>query len=65
MNMFILFVQALSAIGAMNWGFVVFFNFNCVDYLLSRTGTYTYRSFVYGVVAIAGLYSFLLVFMPA
>lgn len=47
----------LSAIGAINWGLLSFFNYNLASLL---TG---YEKWIYGIIAAAGLYALYLVFM--
>jgi uncharacterized protein len=49
----------LSAIGAINWGLVVFFKFNLVDWLDKLAGGVGLDKIVYAIVALAGLYTLL------
>ena len=44
----------VSLIGAVNWGMIVFFNFNLVSWIFG-SGTRNSR-IIYGVVGICGLY---------
>ena len=52
--------MVLAAIGAINWGLVVF-GFNAVEMLLGWAGTIV-TNLVYIIVAISGIYSLFLAF---
>ena len=52
----------LSALGAMNWGTVMFFNFDMVARLSEMTRIKGLDKVLYATVAIAGVYSVLALF---
>ena len=52
----------VSAIGAMNWGFVAFFNLNLISYLNNLYPRQDLSKFIYGFIALCGLYTLILVF---
>lgn len=46
----------VSAIGAINWGFVAFFNFNVVAYLAALLGFIPFLDkIIYAIVALCGI----------
>ena len=50
------FAALLSAIGAINWGLVVFFKFNLVSFIDKLTGNIGLDKIIYAFVALAGIY---------
>lgn len=50
----------LACIGAINWGLVAFLKFNLVEYLDMLTGNKGLDSIIYGLVALAGTYSLIM-----
>ncbi|MFA5075077.1 MAG: DUF378 domain-containing protein [Candidatus Babeliales bacterium] len=52
----------LSAIGAINWGLVAFFKFNLVEFLCNLVNMPNLNAVIYGVVALAGVYSLIAIF---
>jgi uncharacterized membrane protein YuzA (DUF378 family) len=55
--------RLLSALGAMNWGVVVFLGFNPVDYLIRYLALMKFRKVFYGLIAFAGFVSFISLFL--
>ena len=47
----------VSSIGALNWGFVVFFQFNLIGFVFNRFGSMQVIKSTYAVISIAGFYS--------
>ena len=56
------FAYLLAAIGAMNWGFVVFFKFNFITYLNKMTGGFRLDKVISALIALSGLYAFISLF---
>jgi len=46
----------VSAIAAMNWGFVIFFKFNLVDYIFNYISKPDWAKYLYGFIAICGFF---------
>lgn len=64
-NIFTWVTNFLCAIGAINWGLVVFFQFNLVEWVDKMFGTVGLDKILYAIVALAGIYLLILVFyMP-
>ena len=59
------FSYVFSAIGALNWGFVAFFKFDLVKKINSMVGIKGLDRLLYGLIALAGLVSLLMLFMPS
>lgn len=53
----------IASIGAINWGLVAFLNFNLVEYVHKLVGVEGLDKIIYGVVALAGLYKLIALFM--
>ncbi|MCK4651380.1 DUF378 domain-containing protein [Candidatus Babeliales bacterium] len=53
----------LASVGAINWGLVTFFKFNFVDYLNKLSGNIGIDMFLYALVALAGIYSLISLFI--
>ena len=54
--------NALSAIGAMNWGLVKFFQFNLVTEITRMAKIENLDTIIYAVVALSGLLAFIFLF---
>ena len=54
--------NAISAIGAMNWGLVKFFQFNLVAEVARMAKIENLDSIIYAVVALSGLLAFIFLF---
>lgn len=52
----------LSAIGAMNWGFVVFFKFNFIEFANKVAGGFGLDKVISALIALSGLYAFISLF---
>ena len=52
-----------SSIGAINWGLVTFFNFDLVKYIDSLAGVAGLDKIIYGIVALAGVYTLVSLFI--
>jgi len=52
-----------SAVGAINWGLVKFFNFNLVTYLSTMIRIPSLAQIIYAVVALAGIYALISLFI--
>jgi len=54
--------NAISAIGAMNWGLVKFFQFNLVTEITRIAKIENLDNIVYAIVALSGLLAFIFLF---
>lgn len=53
----------IASIGAINWGLVAFLNFNLVEYVHKMVGVEGLDKIIYGVVAVAGIYKLIALFL--
>ncbi len=54
--------KLISAIGAMNWGLVVFFKFDLVQYVSIMVRMRQVSNILYGIIALSGVYVFISLF---
>lgn len=57
-------VHLISAVGAINWGLVKFFQFNLVDYIVATAQVAYLSELLYATVMICGILSVLALFSP-
>ena len=55
-------VHLISAIGAINWGLVKFFNFNLVDYVVMTTQVAYLSELLYAGIMICGMLAIIALF---
>jgi len=56
--------HVISAIAAMNWGLVRFFNFDIVEYTSMTAQMPQLNDILYALIALCGIFSFIALFSP-